>query len=123
MLREPVRELVTFVPCNLVDEDSGVWQPEAFDVIFCRNVIMYFTPEAARAVIARSDAPLAPGGFLFLGPAETLRGVSHDFHLQHSHETFYYQRRLADDPAPRRARVAGPTIQMAERLSARCGGD
>jgi chemotaxis protein methyltransferase CheR len=40
---------------------------------------------------------LLPGGFLFLGPAETLRGLSQDFHLRHSHETFYYQRRLPDE--------------------------
>ena len=36
---------------------------------------------------------LVPGGYLFLGHAETLRGLSHDFHLRHTHGTFYYQRR------------------------------
>jgi chemotaxis protein methyltransferase CheR len=35
---------------------------------------------------------LVPGGFLFLGHAETLRGLSQDFHLCHTHDTFYYQR-------------------------------
>jgi chemotaxis protein methyltransferase CheR len=40
---------------------------------------------------------LSPGGFLFLGHAETLRGISHDFHLQHTHGTFYYQRQRAGE--------------------------
>ena len=82
-------------------------------MIFCRNVIMYFTPETAQAVIARLARALAPGGYLFLGHAETLRGLSHDFHLRHTHGTFYYQRR--DEPpeagaarAARRRRRRGP---------------
>jgi chemotaxis protein methyltransferase CheR len=54
---------------------------------------MYFSPEMMRAVVGYIARSLAPGGFLFLGHAETLRGLSHDFHLQHSHDTFYYQRR------------------------------
>jgi chemotaxis protein methyltransferase CheR len=54
---------------------------------------MYFTPETARAVVARISRALVPGGYLFLGHAETLRGLSHDFHLRHTHGTFYYQRR------------------------------
>ncbi len=44
-------------------------------------------------MIARIAQSLAPGGFLFLGHAETLRGISDAFHLRHTHETFYYQRK------------------------------
>lgn len=87
------RSMVTFEERNLIDPDPAFWQPGVFDVIFCRNVVMYFTPEIARAVIGRFSRSLAPGGFLFLGYAETLRGLSNDFHLRHTHETFYYQRR------------------------------
>jgi chemotaxis protein methyltransferase CheR len=92
-----VRSMVTFEERNLVDEDSLFWQRDAFDVVFCRNVTMYFTLEAARSVIARIAQSLTPGGFLFLGHAETLRGISHDFHLRHTHETFYYQRRDSEE--------------------------
>ncbi len=92
-LDEVVRSAVTLEERNLVDEDPLFWQREAFDVVFCRNVTMYFTAEVTRAVIARIAQSLAPGGFLFLGHAETLRAVSHEFHLRHTHETFYYQRR------------------------------
>ena len=96
-LNGSVRSSVRFEERNLVGEDAMFWQPEAFDVIFCRNVTMYFTPEVTRSVIARIARSLAAGGFLFLGHAETLRAVSHEFHLRHTHDTFYYQRREIHD--------------------------
>jgi len=85
--------MASFDERNLVDDDPIFWRPDSFDVVFCRNVMMYFSPEVMSAVVARISRALAPGGFLFLGHAETLRGVSHDFHLRHTHEAFYYQRR------------------------------
>lgn len=88
-----MRAAVTFEERNLVEEDPLFWQGGAFDAVFCRNVLMYFASEVTRRVIARIAQSLAPGGFLFLGHAETLRGVSQEFHLLHTHETFYYQRR------------------------------
>ena len=108
LLDSTLKPGVTFEERNLVEEDPMFWQDDAFDVVFCRNVTMYFTVEAARSVISRIAQSLAPGGFLFLGHAETLRGVSQEFRLQHTHETFYYQRREArettyidDLPQPR----------------------
>src|SRR5262249_22970612 len=73
------------------------WQSGVFDVVFCRNVTMYFAPEVTRTVISRIARSLAPGGFLFLGHAETLRAVSQQFHLRHTHETFYYELRERDE--------------------------
>ena len=92
LLDDAIRSMVTFQERNLVEDAPSFWRPDAFDVVFCRNVTMYFTPEAAQSVIKRIAGSLAPGGFLFLGHAETLRGISQDFHLRHTHETFYYQR-------------------------------
>jgi chemotaxis protein methyltransferase CheR len=93
VLREPIRAMVSFEERNLIDEDETFWRPDAFDVVFCRNVTMYFVPDVARRVVARIARALSPGGYLFLGHAETLRGVSRDFELRHSHDTFYYRRR------------------------------
>ena len=92
-----LRALVTFDERNLAEAGSDLWPPDFYDVIFCRNVMMYFTPDETQALVGRLTAALAPGGFLFLGHAETLRGLSNDFHLRHSHDTFYYQRK---DDAP-----------------------
>ncbi len=96
-------------PACISFEDPSLWPRGFYDVVFCRNVLMYFVPDAARRIVARIAASLAPGGHLFLGHAETLRGVSHDFHLRHTHRTFYYQRKDALEEAQiPPARISAP---------------
>jgi len=98
VLEEGIRRMVCLEERNLAGSDwASLTQ---FDIILCRNVIMYLVPEAALTVIARLTQALAPEGFLFVGYAETLRGLSHDFHLRHTHEAFYYQKRLEAGPPP-----------------------
>jgi chemotaxis protein methyltransferase CheR len=92
---DEVRALVEFEERNLLEDDPRFWQPGAFDVVFYRNVTMYFSPEITRRIVERISRSLAPGGFLFVGHAESLRGVSTAFHLRHTHDTFYYE--LRDD--------------------------
>ena len=89
-----IRAAVTFDRGNLFDT-TALDVPGAWDVVFCRNVIMYFTDERAAAAITRIAQALAPGGYLFLGHAETLRDRSESFALRHDHGAFYYQRRSA----------------------------
>jgi chemotaxis protein methyltransferase CheR len=96
-LDKAVRSAVTFEERNLVEDDPLFWQSERFDAVLCRNVTMYFTMDVMRSVVRRIARSLAPGGFFFLGHAETLRAVSHEFHLRHTHETFYYQRRQSQE--------------------------
>lgn len=93
VLDERIRAAVSFEERNLAQEDAAFWQPEYFDIVFCRNVLMYFAPEQVQAVLARFSFSLVPGAYLFLGHAESLRGLTQDFHLQHTHGTFYYQRK------------------------------
>ncbi|UXI66654.1 CheR family methyltransferase [Tahibacter amnicola] len=108
VLDDRVRNAVRFDQRNLVAENPDLWRDGEYDVIFCRNVLMYFSPEQAQELIARLTRALAPGGYLFLGHAETLRGLSQDFHLHHTHDTFYYQRREREaestPPSPYAAR-------------------
>jgi chemotaxis protein methyltransferase CheR len=111
ILDETVRARVCFEERNLACEDEALWQPQSFDVVFCRNVTMYFAPEQARALLTRIARALHPGGYLFLGHAETLRTLSEEFHLRHTHGTFYYQRKAGaergvEPPAPAIAGVA-----------------
>jgi len=88
-----VRERVTFETANLADPLNELWRESRYDAVFCRNVLMYFSAEQRRAVIARLTRTLMPGGYLFLGHAESLTGLSDAFLLCHTHETFYYQRK------------------------------
>jgi chemotaxis protein methyltransferase CheR len=120
VLDDTIRGAVTFEERNLAEDDAELWPPGTYDLVFCRNVLMYFTPQVAQAVVARIARALAPGGTLFLGHAETLRGLSQDFHLRHTHGTFYYQRKDAVEPAPAPAlpeagapSVAGPALAAA----------
>jgi chemotaxis protein methyltransferase CheR len=99
VVRGEVRALVELQEANLAGDDPVLWRAASYDVVFCRNVLMYFTPEQAQAAVARVARALVPGGYLFLGHAETLRGLSQDFHLRHTHEAFYYQRRGAGEAA------------------------
>jgi chemotaxis protein methyltransferase CheR len=107
VLDESLRAAVRFEVRNLAHADLQLWQPESYDIVFFRNVLMYFTQEQGEAVIARIGRALKPGGYLFLGHAETVRGLSGDFHLQHTHETFYYQRK--DDSVPAASRSTAPS--------------
>jgi chemotaxis protein methyltransferase CheR len=104
---------VAFEERNLVDDDHDLWTPESYDVVFCRNLMMYLTPNHARSLMERIARALMPGGYLFLGHAETLRGVSQDFHLQHTDNTFYYRRRTASEgetPAVTAPAAAGAPV-------------
>lgn len=91
-LHDAVKGMVRFEPQNLVAPTMVLWSCETFDVIFCRNVLMYFSSEAARLVVKTFEHALRPGGHLFLGHAEHLRGLSSAFDLRHQHDTFYYVR-------------------------------
>jgi chemotaxis protein methyltransferase CheR len=102
---------VRFEMRNLLDDDPQFWQPDFFDVIFCRNVMIYFSSAAVRSLAERLTRSLVPGGFLFLGPSETLRGISQEFHLRHTQGAFYYQRRLAHE----RAQLAAPMADAVPR--------
>ena len=98
LLDPAIRAMVTFEERNLAVDDPDLWPADTYDAIFCRNVLMYFSPDQMRAAVARMARALVPDGYFFLGHAETMRGISNDFHLRHSHDSFYYQRRRPGEP-------------------------
>ena len=108
ILDEAARAAVRFEEANLAGANAALWQPQSWDVVFCRNVLMYFAPEQARLLLTRIARALRPGGYLFLGHAETLRGLSEEFHLCHTHGTFYYQRKADGERAV--VRPAQPAV-------------
>ncbi|HEU4993742.1 MAG TPA: protein-glutamate O-methyltransferase CheR [Gemmatimonadaceae bacterium] len=67
-----LRQVVRFSRLNLNEKYYAV--PGKFDLIFCRNVLIYFSPESRAAVIERLADRLVPGGLLFVGHAESLHG-------------------------------------------------
>lgn len=77
-VREEIRRRVSFREYNLM---SGFDALGRFQVIFCRNVLIYFSPELKRDILARLAAALTPGGYLFLGAAEAITGHSDAFEM------------------------------------------
>lgn len=69
-----LRKRVEVSPLNLMDARYP-W-PQAMDVIFCRNVLIYFTRSVQEQVLSKLCTCLRPGGYLFVGHSETLNGMS-----------------------------------------------
>jgi len=68
-LKSNITRRVTFRQLNLLDSFAGLGR---FDIIFCRNVLIYFSPELKRDILGRMHATLNPGSCLLLGASETL---------------------------------------------------
>ena len=68
-----LRSLVKFRRLNFLDHDFGM--RELQDVIFCRNVIIYFDRPTQEKVLGRLCQHLVPGGYLFMGHSETLSSL------------------------------------------------
>jgi chemotaxis protein methyltransferase CheR len=75
-VKKDVRELVSFERFNLMEPPAA---GEPFDVIFCRNVMIYFDKKTQEGLVNRFHGRLARGGYLFIGHSESLTGLSHTF--------------------------------------------
>jgi len=69
-VKENIRKMVTFKQLNFVATEYPI--TTTFDVIFCRNVIIYFNPETKRRVVNKLYRYLNPGGYIMMGHSETL---------------------------------------------------
>jgi chemotaxis protein methyltransferase CheR len=74
-LREPVRRLVQLRHGNILDDESYTGLAP-LDVIFCRNVLIYFSDSTILKAVRRFYENLAPGGYLLLGHAESLSRIT-----------------------------------------------
>ncbi len=91
---EPLRRLVRFERHNLVTDPLPIGSFGTCDVVFCRNVIIYFTHETAKYVIEHFFDILNPGGYLFLGHSETLWKMSAKYSLVEMGDAFIYRKPL-----------------------------
>ena len=75
-LKPELRSMVKFSELNLI----GAWPPfPTFDIVFLRNVLIYFDVETKRTIMGRVKRLLAPDGYLFLGAAETTMNIDDGF--------------------------------------------
>lgn len=73
---DAVKKRITFKQVNLIDHFGHLG---SFDIIMCRNVLIYFGLDVKREVLSKVHQCLKSDGFLFLGGAETLLGVTDSF--------------------------------------------
>ena len=77
-VRPEIKQRVSFRPLNLLQSYSLMGK---FDIVFCRNVLIYFSLESKRDIVDRLAQSLNPGGYLFLGASESMAGLSTGFEM------------------------------------------
>jgi chemotaxis protein methyltransferase CheR len=87
-VRDDVKRLVIYDFHNLKNE-NGL---RDLDVVFCRNVLIYFDPEEQQKVVAKLVRALKPGGYLFLGHSESVQGKMEDLKFVHHERGTAYRK-------------------------------
>ena len=87
-LLPPYRRDITFRRFNLLQPFDALGR---FDVVFCRNVLIYFSQACKRDILVRMARALNPGGHLFLGSTESMNGHEDLFEMRNLHGTLVYR--------------------------------
>ena len=98
-LNDQVKQRVRFDIVNLI-EPAVPTEKDRFDIIFCRNVIIYFRIETVKTVIRRLYDMLGAGGYLFIGHSESLWQISDKFELVEIDGVFLYRKNGKGRVAP-----------------------
>ncbi len=77
-IKPAIRTRVEFRALNLLDSYASLGK---FDIVFCRNVLIYFSAEVKKDILLRIHATLKPGGYLFLGASEALNGLPDHYQM------------------------------------------
>lgn len=106
-----VRGRVRFQLANLLDA-PGVTQLGSFDIVFCRNLLIYFDRETQDRALGRLQQLLAPDGMLLVGPAESALPVAHGFVSARLPMVFAFVRapKAAKAVPPRAPTIAPPKV-------------
>lgn len=90
-LKPPFRQGVTFREGNILKLDS-FRPPAPYDVVFCRNVLIYFSEPALKAAIENFAQIVRPGGLLFLGHSESIIGLTKAFQAERLGQCIAYRK-------------------------------
>jgi chemotaxis protein methyltransferase CheR len=88
LIRDEVKRLVIYDFHNLKHE-NGL---RNLDVVFCRNVLIYFDPDEQQRVVTKLVRALKPGGYLFLGHSESVQGKIDDLKFVHHRRGTAYRK-------------------------------
>lgn len=102
-VKADLRSMVKFREFNLLDDYRGLGR---FDIVFCRNVLIYFDRDTKQNVLERIRATMPDEGFLVLGAAETVLGITDVFGPMAGHRGLYR-------PQSGAAAATGPALKRA----------
>jgi chemotaxis protein methyltransferase CheR len=91
-----LRESVQFTAANLIDA-RDIAQYRDFDIVFCRNVLIYFDDSSRRSAAENLYECLRPGGFICLGHSETMSRISPLFRVSRFPDAIVYQKPEVED--------------------------
>jgi chemotaxis protein methyltransferase CheR len=89
-VKDNIRRLTNFRHLNLLDSYTLLGR---FDIIFCRNVLIYFAPEIKAQIIDKFANSLNNKGYLFLGASESMSGLSDRFNMVRCNPGIIYQKK------------------------------
>lgn len=89
-VKDSVKKLVNFRQLNLLGSYSLMGR---FDIIFCRNVLIYFSPEVKKTILSQIHSILNKGGYLLLGASESLSGLNTNFDMIRCNPGIIYQKK------------------------------
>ena len=88
-IKPDLKRVVEFKELNLLER----YMLGKFDIIFCRNVLIYFSAELKKDILTRMHATLNPGGYLVLGASESLNGLPDLYEMVQCHPGIIYRRK------------------------------
>jgi chemotaxis protein methyltransferase CheR len=92
-VRDELKRSIRFQEGNLLEPFTHLG---TFDLVFCRNVLIYFDAETKKGVLDRIARVMAPDGYLFLGASETVFGITDQLQSVEGANTTLYERRDAE---------------------------
>jgi chemotaxis protein methyltransferase CheR len=89
-VKDSIKKMVSFRQLNLLNSYSLMGR---FDIIFCRNVLIYFAPEIKKQIISQFEGALNSNKYLFLGASESLSGLNQNFDMVRCNPGIIYQKK------------------------------
>jgi chemotaxis protein methyltransferase CheR len=108
-ISDHIRSKVTFRPLNLLSDFTALGR---FDIIFCRNVLIYFDAARKADILARMTRILAPDGFLTLGASESLIGLKTDLVAHPEHRGIFMRAGAMPAADPIASRFTPPSATL-----------
>jgi len=105
---DSLKEATTFRVANILAFDAA---PQAFDIVFCRNLLIYFDTANQRRIFDRLDTWLRPEGLLFLGPGEATTAANYGWQGTGHPMSFSFVRARKEQPSPATIRKPAPALR------------